>query len=115
MATRLGTCQVVFVEDGDEVSVDLLLGGAGHVEGAALVPCSPFSLTMRPLGSRAARPLATRRLARWAAAGRSCAVAVRLGDDRALVRLSAGARHVAGELTDLDVMFADAGAREHQD
>jgi hypothetical protein len=115
MATRLGTCQVVFVEDGDEVSVDLLLDGDGHVEGTALVPRSPLALVMLPRGNHATRRLATHRLARWAAAGRSCAVAIRLGSERALVRLSVGSAHVVGELTDLDVMFADAGAREHQE
>lgn len=113
MGSKLGTCQVVFVEDGDEVAVDLLLGEDGHVEGAGLLPRSPFALVMRPLGSRAARLVAIHRLAHWAATGRPCVVAIRLDDDRALVRLSVGGRHVVGELTDLDVTFADAGDREH--
>jgi len=116
MSTRLGTCQVMFVaDDADGLALDLVLTGDGHVEGTSVVPCSPLALVMVPRGNGASRHVASWRLRRWAEADEPCRVAIRLGDDSALIRLSVGTRHVVGELTDLDVMFAETSDHEHQE
>lgn len=119
-ATTLGTCQVVFVTAGDELGLDLLLAGPGSVEGRPLVAGSPLTLALVPGGGAVARALAVHRLSRWAATATPCRVAIRLDDDRALARLTVPGghlpdRHVVGELTDLDVMFAVSARRERQD
>jgi len=109
-ATRLGTCLVVFVDDGEEIAVDLLLTGPAMVERQPLVAGSPFSLSFQPYGDHRD---AVRHLTAWAEGCEACLVDVRLTDRRALLRLDRDRVAVTGELTDLDVLFADAADREH--
>ncbi len=105
--TELGTCQVIFTRREYDVEVDLLLAGEASVEGYPLVPGSPFSVSLVPPAEPWARRRMMRVLRAWADSSAACTARIRFGDDMALLTLRSGADAVTGELTDLDVLFAE--------
>ena len=114
-ATELGTCQVIFARRAYDVHVDLLLAGAARVEGYPLVPGSPVSVALVPPSEPWARRRMMRVLRQWADASSACTVEVSLGDEHAELTIRSGHESVSGELTDLDVFFAEDVPRQRSE
>ena len=110
--TQLGTCQVIFARREYDVHVDLVLAGTGSVEGYPLVPGSPVSVALVPPAEPWARRRMMRLLRSWADDAAACTAQLSLDDDLAVLVLSSGPDTLFGELTDLDVVFAEDEAHQ---
>lgn len=105
MSTKLGRCQVVFAIRQYDVEIDLVLAGAASVEGYALVPGSPLTVSVVPPAEPWARRRMMQLLRGWAADGAGCDAEIAFEDDQAILTICSGDERVAGAVTDLDVFF----------
>lgn len=105
--TCLGPAQVLFVRHREAIEVDLVLAGPAAVEGRPLVPGSPVALSLAPPPEGRARRRMLQRLRAWADGALACDIAIDLDTGVAVLTIRCSGGTVHGELTDLDVLFAN--------